>query len=64
VSAPAARTRVAALARFLLRLSASARGEIMDKTLRIVLPLGVVAFVALMTYAMTLQLRIWHVMAW
>lgn len=36
----------------------------MDKTLRIVLPIGILAFVALMTYAMTLQLRIWHVMAW
>lgn len=36
----------------------------MDKTLRIVLPLGVLAFAAVMAYAMSLQLRIWHVMAW
>jgi len=36
----------------------------MQKTLRIVLPIGLLAFAALMTYAMTLQLRIWHVMAW
>ena len=36
----------------------------MDKTLRIALPVGLVAVAALMTYAMTLQLRIWHVMAW
>ena len=35
----------------------------MDRTLRIVLPVGLLAFAALMTYAMTLQLRIWHVMA-
>jgi hypothetical protein len=36
----------------------------MTKTLRIALPLGLVAFAALMAYAITLQLRIWHVMAW
>ena len=36
----------------------------MDKTLRIVLPIGILAFTALMAYAVTLQLRIWHVMAW
>jgi hypothetical protein len=36
----------------------------MNKTLRIALPVGLVAFAALMAYAMTLQLRIWHVMAW
>lgn len=36
----------------------------MDRTLRIVLSVGLLAFAALMTYAMTLQLRIWHVMAW
>jgi hypothetical protein len=35
-----------------------------DKTLRIVLPVGLLAFAALMTYAMTLQLRIWHVIPW
>jgi hypothetical protein len=36
----------------------------MDRTLRIVLPLGIVAFAALMAYALTIQLRIWHVMPW
>jgi hypothetical protein len=36
----------------------------MDRTLRIVIPLGILAFGALMAYAVTLQLRIWHVMAW
>jgi hypothetical protein len=36
----------------------------MDKTLRIVLPVGLLAFAGLMAYAMMLQLRIWHVMAW
>lgn len=36
----------------------------MDKALRIVLPVGLAAFAVLMSYAMTLQLRIWHVMAW
>jgi hypothetical protein len=36
----------------------------MDKTLRIVLPVGILAFGALMLYALTLQLRIWHLMAW
>jgi hypothetical protein len=36
----------------------------MDKTLRIALPIGLIAFTALMVYAMTLQLRIWHVLAW
>jgi hypothetical protein len=36
----------------------------MQKTLRIGLPIGLLTFAALMTYAMTLQLRIWHVMAW
>jgi hypothetical protein len=36
----------------------------MDKTLRIVLPVGLVAFATLAAYAMTIQLRIWHVMAW
>ena len=36
----------------------------MNKTLRIALPVGLAAFTALMAYAMTLQLRIWHVMAW
>jgi hypothetical protein len=51
------------LARFLLEVSASLGGS-MDKTLRIVLPVGLIAFAALMAYAMALQLRIWHVMAW
>jgi hypothetical protein len=36
----------------------------MNRTLRIALPVGVLAFAALMAYALTLQLRIWHVMAW
>jgi len=36
----------------------------MDKTLRIALPLGLLAFATLMAYAMTLQLRIWHVISW
>lgn len=36
----------------------------MDKTLRIALPLGLIAFAALMAYAITIQLRIWHVMGW
>jgi hypothetical protein len=36
----------------------------MDRTLCIVVPVGLVAFAALMAYAITLQLRIWHVMAW
>ena len=36
----------------------------MDKNLRIVIPLGLFAFAGLMAYAMTIQLRIWHVMAW
>ena len=27
-------------------------------------PIGMLAFTALMAYAVTLQLRIWHVMAW
>jgi len=36
----------------------------MDKTLRIVLPVGLLAFAALMAYAMTVQLRIFHVMSW
>jgi hypothetical protein len=48
----------------LLLLSSSLRGENVDKTLRIVIPIGVLAFAALMAYAMSLQLRIWHVMAW
>jgi hypothetical protein len=52
-----------ALARFLLEVSALL-GGFMDKTLRIVLPVGLIAFAVLMAYAMTLQLRIWHVMAW
>jgi hypothetical protein len=56
------RSRVSALARFLLRAGS---GGDMDKTLlRIVIPVGLLAFAALMAYAMTLQLRIWHVMAW
>jgi hypothetical protein len=36
----------------------------MDKTLRIVLPVALLAFAGLMAYAMSLQLRIWHVIAW
>jgi hypothetical protein len=36
----------------------------MDKTLRIAVPLALIAFASVMAYAVTIQLRIWHVWSW
>jgi len=36
----------------------------MDRTARTVVPLGFMAFAFLMAYAVSLQLRIWHVISW
>lgn len=36
----------------------------MDNSVRIAIGVGLLAFAALMTYAMSLQLRIWHVIPW
>jgi hypothetical protein len=36
----------------------------MDTSVRVAISIGAMAFAALMTYAMTIQLRIWHVLPW
>ena len=36
----------------------------MEPSVRVAISVGILAFAALMTYAVTLQLRIWHVMPW